>query len=143
MTTLVAIASGFLNALSMAPYSEVMDEGPHNKRSSGLKGHPGIVPFEHFIVDGDKRCLIGFTAKFVLRGTLEDIYHLFPFHLSWVVHRMQIVDDINLKYGVMHRDMAARNLGFCSGHEAITPVYFEQWCKNPSSTCFSQLQKRV
>ena len=38
---------------------------------------------------------------------------------------MQIVDDINLKYGVMHRDMAAPNLGFCSGHEAITPVYFD------------------
>jgi Protein tyrosine and serine/threonine kinase len=77
---------------------------------SALNGHPAIVPFEYFIVDDEQGCLVGYTSKFVPGGTLQDNHASIVFRLSWLIQLTQIVDDINLKYGIMHRDIAARNI---------------------------------
>jgi hypothetical protein len=73
-----------------------------------LKGHPSIVPFEKFVVDDTEQRLVGWTSSFIPGGTLEDNHSLTCFRLSWLVQMTEIIDDINLKYGIMHRDIAAR-----------------------------------
>jgi Protein tyrosine and serine/threonine kinase len=74
-----------------------------------LRNHPSIVPFEKFVVDDKDHWLIGYTTKFIPGGTLEENHSFTHFRLSWLIQMMEIVDDINLKYGIMHRDIAARN----------------------------------
>lgn len=75
----------------------------------GLKGHLSIIPFEKFVVDDAENRLVGWTSSFIPGGTLEDNHVHTDFRLSWLTQITQIVDDINLKYGIMHRDIAARN----------------------------------
>lgn len=74
-----------------------------------LKGHPALVPFEKFVVDDTENRLVGWTSTFIAGGTLEDNHAFTYFRLSWLVQMTEIIDDINLKYGIMHRDIAARN----------------------------------
>ena len=74
-----------------------------------LRGHPSIVPFEKFVVDDTDYRLLGYTTKFIPGGTLEENHSFTHFRLSWLDQMMELVDDINLKYGIMHRDIAARN----------------------------------
>jgi serine/threonine protein kinase len=74
-----------------------------------LKGHPSIVPFEKFVVDDAEERLIGWTSTFIKEGTLEENHSSTYFRLSWLTQMTEIIDDINLKYGIMHRDIAARN----------------------------------
>jgi hypothetical protein len=74
-----------------------------------LKGHPSIVPFEKFVVDDTENRLVGWTSTFIPGGTLEDNHSSTYFRLSWLTQMTEIIDDLNLKYGIMHRDIAARN----------------------------------
>jgi hypothetical protein len=74
-----------------------------------LMGHPSIVPFEKFVVDDTDHRLLGYTTKFIPGGTLEENHSFTHFRLSWLFQMIELVDDINLKYGIMHRDIAARN----------------------------------
>jgi Protein tyrosine and serine/threonine kinase len=86
---------------------EMMWNDAHAMRA--LRGHPSVVPFEKFVVDDKDHWLIGYTTKFIPGGTLEENYSFTHFRLSWLIQMMELVDDINLKYGIMHRDIAARN----------------------------------
>jgi hypothetical protein len=74
-----------------------------------LRGHPFIVPFEKFVVDDTDHRLIGWTSKFIPGGTLEENHSFTHFRLSWLIEMTELVDEVNLKYGIMHRDIAARN----------------------------------
>ena len=40
---------------------------------------------------------------------MEENYRHTYFRLAWLNEMTQIIDDVNLKYGIMHRDIAARN----------------------------------
>jgi Protein tyrosine and serine/threonine kinase len=76
-----------------------------------LKGHPNIVPFHKFIIDDVKPpCLLGFTTNFIPGGTLEQQQGKRPFRKIWLQQLMDVVDDLNLKHGIVHQDVAARNL---------------------------------
>ena len=75
-----------------------------------LKGHPNIVPFHKFILDDVEPWFLGFTTAYIRGGTLEEQVTKRPFRKIWLQQLMDIVDDLNLKHGIIHQDIAPRNL---------------------------------
>jgi serine/threonine protein kinase len=75
----------------------------------GLQGRPSIVPFDKFVVDDRDLRLVGYTSAYIASKTLKDNPHR-PFCLSWLEQLTQTVDDLNLKYGIYHQDIAPCNM---------------------------------
>lgn len=82
-----------------------------------LSGHPNIVPLERVVTDyedvpehgTDIEVVVGFTSAFVPGKTLHDNpYRLFK--LKYLEQLIKVVDDLNLKFGIVHQDIAPRNL---------------------------------
>lgn len=55
--------------------------------------------------------IVGFTTLFIPGGTLKDNNATTrPFRLQWFYQLLSVVDDLNYQYGIMHQDMAPRNI---------------------------------
>jgi hypothetical protein len=52
--------------------------------------------------------VVGFTMRYIASDTLDKSRP--PFKLKWLRQLMQTVDDLNLKHGIIHQDIADRNL---------------------------------
>ncbi|KAK7439755.1 hypothetical protein Landi51_11024 [Colletotrichum acutatum] len=74
-----------------------------------LPRHPNIVPFDRLVVDELKGRVVGFTSVYIPGGTLEDNQSR-VFKLRWFEQLTNVVDVLNLKHGIMHQDIATRNL---------------------------------
>ncbi|RAL62671.1 hypothetical protein DID88_004514 [Monilinia fructigena] len=70
--------------------------------------HPNIVPFDSVIIEDVESRVIGFTTKYIPGGTLSDPKK--PFRFEWLQQLTQLVDFLNLHMGIMHQDIAPRNL---------------------------------
>lgn len=73
--------------------------------------HPNIAPFDRLVVDklDGRDVLVGFTSRFIPGGTLEaDSTRVFK--LKWLRQLLNVIDYLNLKYGIQHQDVAPRNL---------------------------------
>lgn len=76
-----------------------------------LPSHPFIVSFDRLVVDelGGQQVIVGFTSVYIPGGTVEDNTSRI-FKLKWLKQLLHAVDDLNLKYGIQHQDIAPRNL---------------------------------
>ncbi|RKU46887.1 hypothetical protein DL546_009184 [Coniochaeta pulveracea] len=81
-----------------------------------LSDHPHIAPVRHVIVDEtDRSRVVGFTMPYYpvddLR-TQSSSRASRPFHLKlkWIQQLMRTVDDLHLKYGVVHGDLHEGNM---------------------------------
>ena len=75
------------------------------------RDHPHIVPFDAVVLDKAHGGIVGFTSLFIPGGTLDDNNATTrPFQLRWLRQLLSVVDDLNHVYGVMHQDIAPRNL---------------------------------
>lgn len=82
-----------------------------------LSGHPNIVPFEYIVTDfedvpghgTDIEVVVGFTSTFIPGKTLADNQSRM-FKLKYLEQLIEVVDDLNLKFGIVHQDIAARNI---------------------------------
>ncbi|KAF7552898.1 hypothetical protein G7046_g7260 [Stylonectria norvegica] len=74
-----------------------------------LPPHPHIVPFDRLVLDELEGRVVGFTSIYISGGTL-DKPSARPFKLKWFKQLINVIDDLNFKYGIMHQDVAARNL---------------------------------
>lgn len=74
-----------------------------------LPRHPNIIPFDKLVLDRVQGRIVGFTTPYIHGGTLNTNSSRL-FKLRWLRQLTQAVDDLNLKYGIMHQDIAARNL---------------------------------
>ncbi|KAJ5638726.1 hypothetical protein N7528_001116 [Penicillium herquei] len=89
---------------------------PHKLRSSWremniiskLPPHPNLVPFDNIILEDKESRIIGFTTKYIPGGTLSDPNK--PFRLEWLQQLTELVDFLNFELGIMHQDIAPRNL---------------------------------
>ena len=72
-----------------------------------LPPHPNIVPFDRVVLEEESR-VIGFTTKYIPGGTLANSN--VPIRFEWLQQLTQLVDFLNLDYGIMHQDIAPRNL---------------------------------
>lgn len=53
--------------------------------------------------------VVGFTTLYISGGTISENKSR-TFKLKWLRQLMGVIDDLNLKYGISHQDVAARNL---------------------------------
>ncbi|KAG5977872.1 hypothetical protein E4U55_006472 [Claviceps digitariae] len=75
------------------------------------RDHPHIVPFDAVVLDSISERIVGFTSRFIPGGTLADNNATTrPFRLRWLHQLLSVVDDLNYRYGMMHQDIAPRNL---------------------------------
>ncbi|KAL4944642.1 kinase-like domain-containing protein [Aspergillus oleicola] len=75
-----------------------------------LHPHPNVVPFDRVVLDDEdvKPRVLGFTTKYIPGGTLENL--TMPFRFAWLRQLTRLVDFLNLEMGIMHQDIAPRNL---------------------------------
>ncbi|KAL4910850.1 hypothetical protein BDW74DRAFT_172311 [Aspergillus multicolor] len=75
-----------------------------------LPPHPNLLPLDRIVLDdGDvEPRLLGFTARYLPGGNFENTRKLF--RLEWLHQLLDVVDFLNLELGVMHQDIAPRNL---------------------------------
>ncbi|KAH6706413.1 kinase-like domain-containing protein [Leptodontidium sp. MPI-SDFR-AT-0119] len=73
-----------------------------------LPSHPNILPFDRVVLEDVESRVIGFTTKYIPSGTLDK--SKLPFRFEWLRQLTQLVDFLNLDLGIMHQDIAARNL---------------------------------
>ncbi|KAF9887224.1 hypothetical protein FE257_010478 [Aspergillus nanangensis] len=73
-----------------------------------LPPHPNIVPFDRVVLEDMESRVIGFTTKYIPGGTLDNTK--VPFGFEWMKQLTQLVDFLNLELGIMHQDIAPRNL---------------------------------
>lgn len=73
-----------------------------------LPPHPNIIPFDRVVLEDQESRVIGFTTKYIPGGTLAN--PKIPFRFQWLQQLTQVVDFLNLELGIMHQDIAPRNL---------------------------------
>lgn len=73
-----------------------------------LPPHPNILPFDRIVLEDMESRVIGFTTKYISGGTLDKTN--IPFKFEWLQQLTQVVDFLNLELGIMHQDIAPRNL---------------------------------
>lgn len=79
--------------------------------------HPNIVPLEYVVTDyedvpghgNNVQVVVGFTSAFVPGETLDHKASR-AFKLKYLEQLLEVVDDLNLKFGIVHQDIAPRNL---------------------------------
>ncbi|KAK2597821.1 hypothetical protein N8I77_012582 [Diaporthe amygdali] len=79
--------------------------------SMHLPPHPNIVPLDRVVIEEleGRPVVIGFTTRFVPGGTVcDNIARVFK--LKYLKQLIKVIDDLNLKYGIEHQDVAPRNL---------------------------------
>lgn len=81
-----------------------------------LSGHPNIVPIDRIVTDheevpshGPVEVVVGFTSVFIPGSTIQDNPSRL-FKLRYLEQLLQVVDDLNLNFGIVHQDLAPRNL---------------------------------
>ena len=74
-----------------------------------LPRHPNIVPFDRIVVEELEGRVVGFTNDYLPGGTLKENPSR-VFKLKWLRQLTQVVDDLNLRHGVAHQDIAPRNV---------------------------------
>ncbi|KAH8129127.1 hypothetical protein FP744_10005103 [Trichoderma asperellum] len=74
-----------------------------------LSHHPNIVPIDKIVLDEIYGRIVGFTTPYIPGGSLEDNPSR-GFKLKWLKQLIQVVDDLNLKHGIVHDNIMARHL---------------------------------
>jgi hypothetical protein len=77
---------------------------------SKLPPHHDIKPFNRIVLEDVESRVIGLTTKYIPGGTLADADPKKPFRLECLQQLTQLVDFMNLELGIMHQDIASRNL---------------------------------
>ncbi|EFE40463.1 hypothetical protein TRV_04794 [Trichophyton verrucosum HKI 0517] len=73
-----------------------------------LQGNKRFVPFYRIVLDEVTHNILGFTTKYIPGGTLEQ--YRGTFYFRWLKQLTDAVDELNLRYGLMHQDLAPRNI---------------------------------
>lgn len=88
-----------------------------------LPPHPNMVLLDRLVLDeATGKRVVGFTMRYVAGESLNRSRSLFK--LKWLRQLMQAVDDLNLKHGVIHQDIADRNLLIDSDTDSILLIDF-------------------
>jgi serine/threonine protein kinase len=74
-----------------------------------LPSHPNLIPLDRIVLDDPHSHILGITTPYVSGGTLEEDPQR-VFRLSWLHQLTSVVDYLNLELGIVHQDIAARNI---------------------------------
>ncbi|KAJ5714110.1 uncharacterized protein N7483_011291 [Penicillium malachiteum] len=89
-----------------------------------LPPHPNILPFDRIVVEGEESRVLGFTTRYIPGQTLDN--PKIPFRFEWLQQLTQVVDFLNLELGIMHQDIAPRNLLIDAETEKILLFDFDR-----------------
>ncbi|KAJ5473419.1 hypothetical protein N7475_002985 [Penicillium sp. IBT 31633x] len=67
-----------------------------------------IYRLDRVVLEDQEARVIGFTMRYIPGGTLAN--PKIPFRFEWLQQHTQVVDFLNLELGIMHQDIAPRNL---------------------------------
>ncbi|KAH7235464.1 hypothetical protein BKA59DRAFT_496036 [Fusarium tricinctum] len=87
------------------------------------KQHPNIVSFDKIVVDELEGRCVGFTTKYIAGGTLDENKSL-VFKLKWLHQLIAVIDELHLKLGIAHQDVALRNLVINDLTDSLLILYF-------------------
>lgn len=73
-----------------------------------LQDCPYVVPFDKFVVHETEPLFLGFTTAFMPGRSLQDNPRVF--RGKWLEQIFEVVDRLNLEYGIVHQDISPRNL---------------------------------
>ncbi|KAJ6036236.1 hypothetical protein N7540_000515 [Penicillium herquei] len=73
-----------------------------------LPPHPNLLLLDRIVVEGEESRVLGFTTRYIPGDTLDN--PKIPFRFEWLQQLTQVVDFLNLELGIMHQDIAPRNL---------------------------------
>ena len=102
-----------------------------------LPPHPNMALLDRLVLDemtGSR--IVGFVAG----ASLDKLESRPPFKLKWLRQLMQTVDDLNLKHGVVHQDIADRNLLIDPDTDSIILLDFGLACRTGAA---SKLTKEI
>lgn len=102
-----------------------------------LKGCPYVLTFHKFIVDDVEPQLLGFTTEFIEGETWDHLGDEQLFRQKWLQQLLEVIDNLNLKYGIIHQDIAPRNLLIDSATDSLCLIDF-----NVSTEIGSELERR-
>ncbi|KAG5204478.1 Serine/threonine protein kinase [Trichophyton interdigitale] len=72
-----------------------------------LQGNEHFVPFHRIVIDDVTENILGFTYKSLSGSSLYDYQGVFNF--CWLKQMTDAVDELNLRYGVLHLDICPHN----------------------------------
>lgn len=76
-----------------------------------LPPHPHLALLDRIVLDElTASRVVGFTIRYVAGEGLDSPGSVGVFKLKWLKQLLQTVDDLNLKHGIAHQDVAGRNL---------------------------------
>ncbi|KAI2086306.1 hypothetical protein LOZ36_003445 [Ophidiomyces ophidiicola] len=100
-----------------------------------LRDHESFVTFRRVVLDDVSKKILGFTLQYIPGGTLEDYRENHregpcdrPFYFSWLKQLTDAIDDLNLGFGVMHQDIAPRNILFEPTTKSLKIFDFDRSC---------------
>ncbi|KAK2747165.1 hypothetical protein FQN57_002422 [Myotisia sp. PD_48] len=70
-----------------------------------------FVSLDRIILENEQ--IVGFTSEYIPGGTLEQYDQVFYFR--WMKQLTTAIDDLNLRFGIMHQDISRRNILFDPG----------------------------
>jgi hypothetical protein len=73
--------------------------------------------------------VVGFTIRYVAGATLDKDGSVGLFKLKWLKQLLQTVDDLNLKHGITHQDIARRNLMVDPAADSLVLIDFNVACR--------------
>ncbi|KAL9095522.1 MAG: hypothetical protein Q9165_002393 [Trypethelium subeluteriae] len=74
-----------------------------------LPRHPNLIPLDSVVLDDVESRVLGFTTTYIPGGTLDENRDLI-FRFEWLQQLTATVDFLNLDLGIVHQDIAPRNL---------------------------------
>jgi len=106
--------------------------------TKGIPKHPHIVPFDHVVVEDDESRIIGFTTHYIPGGTF-DANRNRVFQLLWLQQLTAVVDYLNLELGIIHQDIAPRNLVIDPNTNNIQLFDFDRAARVGERDCIPEL----
>jgi serine/threonine protein kinase len=85
-----------------------------------LPSHPNLVPLDRVVIEDVESRVIGFTTKYIPGGNLDNPDR--PFLFEYLQQLTNLIDFLNLDLGIMHQDVAARNLLIDSPDRVASPL---------------------
>ena len=77
-----------------------------------LRGSDRFNSLHRIVLDDVEPRILGFTTPFISGGTLRD-NQTRAFRFCWLEQITAAVDELNLDYGILHQDIAPRNILIC------------------------------
>jgi hypothetical protein len=105
--------------------------------NKALPRHPNIVPVDRVVISDAESRLLGFTTPYIPNGTIGENKDRI-FKLAWFQQLLDVVDYLNFDLGIMHQDIAPRNLLVDPETDNLLLFDFDRAARIGQPSCFPE-----